>query len=399
VTATPASVKQILEELTGGLRAGDNVVLQADAEVDAHFVLAGVLELDPERGPVVYVSFRLPPEEIHHRFGSALLVVDCTGTGVAAEPPRNDVGVQHIRDATPAAVREVLYRVTQELGAGATYVFDGLTAMQRRWSTEGALSLFLWMCPKLYEERTIAYWTLERSAHTPAFLAKLAQITQVVIDLGRDGERWWMELRKAHGRSEDLLEGRIAFVVEPDGVQVVDRSPVNRQRVGRLIRRQRIAAGLSQAELARRVGVSPSALSQTERGHHGISGDVLMRVWEALGVPLGDLEAQRSTHRVFPRSSHSAEEIQPGVTAETVVQSADFTVHLLLCEPGASGNRPFFSTKRREFGVVVDGVLQLSIGQSEETLQQGDAILVNDPVRAWANPADVPARAVWALLG
>lgn len=48
-----------------------------------------------------------------------------------------------------------------------------------------------------------------------------------------------------------------------------------------------MAAGLSQAELARRIGVSPSALSQVERGRHGLSGETLTRLWAILGVPFG----------------------------------------------------------------------------------------------------------------
>lgn len=400
---TPGDMQHIFDELTGGLRTGDNVVLQADEEADADLLLTSALAPSPERAPLVYISFRLPPGAVHQRFAAGwdpqrFLLVDCSPAGADADPPAADVQVERLPDATPEAVRSTLQKVTHELGAGTTYVFDGLTGMQQRWSADEALSLFLYACPKLYEERTVAYWTLRRSAHTPAFLARLAQVTQVVIDLGRDGERRWMELRKAHGRPDDLVDGRIEFTSNAEGVQVRDRIPSNRQRVGLLIKQQRVAAGMSQAELARRVGVSASALSQTERGHHGVSGDVLMRVWEALGVPFGSLDPSRSTHQVFPRSGRVTQELQPGVTAETIVGPPGLGAHVLVCEPDAAGNRPFFATKRREFVIVLDGVLQLGIGQSEETLQQGDAILVDAPIRSWRNPADVPARALWILL-
>lgn len=398
------SVQELLNDLTDGLRAGDNVVLQGDEEGDADLVLAAALQPSPERAPLVYITFRLPPSEVHRRFAAdwdaeRFLLVDCRSADEPAPPTSAGVRVQRITDATPEEVRSTLQDATQKLGPGTTYVFDGLTGMQQRWSAEEALSLFLWACPRLYEERTIAYWTLQRSAHTPAFLARLAQVTQVVIDLGHDDGRLWMQLRKAQGRSDTLVDGRVEFVEEGDGVVLLDRTPASRQRVGRLIRQQRISAGLSQAELARRVGVTASALSQTERGRHGISGDVLMRVWEALGVPVGGLEAERLTHRVFPRSMRMPDELQSGVVVETIVDDPDMAAHLLECEPGAGGTRPFFATKRREFAVVLDGLLQLSIGQSDETLQQGDAILINDPVRAWRNPADVPARVLWILVG
>lgn len=400
---TPTSMQEIFDELTGGLRTGDNVVFQTDAETDADLMLAAALQPSPERAPLVYLSFRLPPGEVHRRFAAdwdpdRFLLVDCSEVAPDVAPPGHGVRVTRLEDASPQAVRSTLHDVTQELGAGTTYVFDGLTGMQERWSADEALSLFLWACPKLYEERTVAYWTLRRSEHTSAFLAKLAQVTQVVVDLGRDGDRRWAELRKAHGRDEGLVDGRIEYVADEDGVRLLDRTPANRQRVGRLVKQQRLAAGLSQAELARRVGVSPSALSQAERGQHGVSGDVLVRVWEALGVPFGDLQAGRPTHRVYPRSGRHIEELQQGLTCETVVESPEMAVHILLWEPGASGHKPPFATKRREFVLVLEGVLQLGIGRSDETLQQGDAIMIHEPVRSWRNPADVPARAAWSLL-
>jgi len=403
VTDTPTSVRDILDELTGGLRPGDNVVLQSDDETDTDPVLAAALQPKPDEAPLVYVSFQLSPGEVSRRFRlgrtpDSFLIVDCSTRGQDAEPAAPDVQVQRLADATAETVRSTLQTITHELGPGTTYVFDGLTGMQERWNADEALSLFLWACPKLYEERTIAYWTLRRTVHTPAFLSRLSQATQVVVDLGRAGDRCWMELRKAAGRPDDLLDARIEFVTDDGGARLVERSPAARQGVGKLIKQQRTAAGLSQAELARRVGVSASALSQTERGRHGISGDVLIRVWEALGVTLSEVHAGRLTHRVFPRSGRVLEDAQPGLQVETILEDADMEAYILQCSPGASGNRPFFATKRREFGVVLDGVLQVSIGQSDETLQQGDAIVVNEPLRAWRNPADVPARALWMLL-
>ncbi len=56
--------------------------------------------------------------------------------------------------------------------------------------------------------------------------------------------------------------------------------------LARLVIKHRAALGISQKELARRVGTSYSAISRLESGRHKTSVDTLQRVAEALGVRL-----------------------------------------------------------------------------------------------------------------
>lgn len=62
-----------------------------------------------------------------------------------------------------------------------------------------------------------------------------------------------------------------------------------REELGRLLRAERAAAGLSLRELAERTQVSNAYLSQLERGLHEPSLRVLRAITAALGVPLGSL--------------------------------------------------------------------------------------------------------------
>lgn len=56
------------------------------------------------------------------------------------------------------------------------------------------------------------------------------------------------------------------------------------EEVARLVISHRAALGISQKELARRVGTSHSAISRLESGRHKTSVETLQRVAEALGV-------------------------------------------------------------------------------------------------------------------
>ena len=55
-------------------------------------------------------------------------------------------------------------------------------------------------------------------------------------------------------------------------------------QLGMEMRRLRLAAGLTQAGLAQRAGVSRRWLGQLERGHPRAEADKLMRVVRALGL-------------------------------------------------------------------------------------------------------------------
>lgn len=66
--------------------------------------------------------------------------------------------------------------------------------------------------------------------------------------------------------------------------QVEQRRLAQFEELARLVIRLRAALGISQKELARRVGTSHSAISRLESGHHKTSVETLQRVAEALGV-------------------------------------------------------------------------------------------------------------------
>jgi transcriptional regulator with XRE-family HTH domain len=77
-----------------------------------------------------------------------------------------------------------------------------------------------------------------------------------------------------------------------DGAVSDDPWQAQLEELGRLLRAQRAAAGLSLRDLAERTGVSNAYLSQLERGLHEPSLRVLRAVTAALGMPLGELLAR-----------------------------------------------------------------------------------------------------------
>lgn len=71
---------------------------------------------------------------------------------------------------------------------------------------------------------------------------------------------------------------------ESAAYRVEQRRLAQFEELARLVIKHRAARGISQKELAHRVGTSHSAISRLESGRHKTSVETLQRVAEALGV-------------------------------------------------------------------------------------------------------------------
>jgi transcriptional regulator with XRE-family HTH domain len=71
--------------------------------------------------------------------------------------------------------------------------------------------------------------------------------------------------------------------------------------LGARIRELREAAGLSQAELAERLGIAQNSLSNWERGNRQPSFADIVRVAESLAVPISDFVVRPKQATLKPR--------------------------------------------------------------------------------------------------
>lgn len=72
--------------------------------------------------------------------------------------------------------------------------------------------------------------------------------------------------------------------------------------VGQKIRELRLKKGMLQEELARKAGLSPSALSNFEQGRRRTSLDWLRKIGKALGVSVSDLIPESRTRKPLAES-------------------------------------------------------------------------------------------------
>ncbi|HEY8338381.1 MAG TPA: helix-turn-helix transcriptional regulator [Egibacteraceae bacterium] len=382
----------VVDELVDGVRVGDNLVVQAADGVPLELFAQRCIAASRGRRPVVVCNVASPWEG---EVPTGVTLLDwhpvLSGEPSAAPgalPPGAGI------DAARAALAEA----DETVGSDAVFVIDTLTAVQQAWGAAAALDLFLWACPRLFRRRSVALWTLEREQHQPSFLRRLTDITQVVVTVARDGgDGLVLEVVKAAGRPAGVV-GRTRPVVLTDrGLEPAGPPTAGRLRLGTLIRTQRAARGLGQAELARMVGISPSALSQVERGVRGLSAESLVRIWAALGVPFGPTEA--APYTIARRGAATPQPLADGLRATRLVREPGVgTLWWVVVDGGASGRQPPFAVKATEVVTVVRGVVDVEVAGRSETLQEGDVLVASEaPVSAWGNPASTPAEVLWLV--
>ena len=206
-----------VDNFVGGLIAGDNVVWEVDSGAPVATFVSRFADVSVPRGPVIYVSFNRSPQALLRRYadhfsGADFALLDCFTTGKGnsdqvfadfyGQADEDRPRVRMVAEARePKKVIEAVEEMEDELGGSASYIFDSLTGMAELWhDEEQALSFFTYMCPRLYDLDTIAYWILETAGHSEHFLARLRHVTQVVIELSIADGLPTLLLHKAEGR-------------------------------------------------------------------------------------------------------------------------------------------------------------------------------------------------------
>lgn len=185
--------------------------------------------------------------------------------------------------------------------------------------------------------------------------------------------------------------------------------------LGSRLRGERESRGISVRGLARQIGVSPSLVSQIERGRVMPSVGTLYAIANELGLSLDGLFGEAVGHGaearppaagpspVERRGTHTTISLAGGVRWERLTASPDGELdflHVVYEVGGASC--PEDSLIRHgghEHGYVVSGRLGVRVGFDEYELGPGDSISFDSatPHRLWAI-GDEPAHAIWVVL-
>jgi transcriptional regulator with XRE-family HTH domain len=364
-----------LDGAFGGLYWGDNVVWEAEETAALEPFFAAVAESRSVYDFAAYVTLTRSPQELGHAYPGVEAIDARPGTPLAQ----------------PRALVDELRRVCSEPRRDLL-LFDPVEAMVDLWGADTAERFFTLSCPLLLELGAVAYWSLAPTALPQAMRREIEGVTQCVVAVQDDRLR----VVKAEGRAPGI-EGGVFRYRLAEGRPVL-AAAATAARLGASLRAVRTARGLSQSALARLAGVSPSAISQAERGQRGLSLDTLLDLSARLNVTLDEL----LRGDVAPGYRIARRDGPPGRTEGVPLPLLDdpkvgLRAFVLRLGPGQSAT-PGLAHKGVELVAVASGLVQVLLTTGQPVLRNGEALIAESSgVAGWRNLGDGEALVFWVL--
>ncbi len=415
-----------LDRLLGGIFIGDNVVWYDDVgSLAMPFCLNLIRTSLSQNKSLIYVSVDRSPKNLLELLGPLakskhLTILDCFTQGKGdgsevfekfyekdgAQWPYQIIRVNE--PSKPEKFIEAVYGLHKTMEGDVRFVFESLTGMQDLWGGEDFIGKFYSRsCPRLYELNTIAYWIIEKEAHSNRLKAHINQIAQVAIELSLKEDISTLTILKAEGRNPATLNKPSLF--SKNGMEIEfaeDSSSRTNLNIGIRLKELRKKQGLTQSKLAELVNVTPSNISQVEGNLIYPSLTALIKIAEALSVDITYFFQEQSggeNRLVFsegdginvkfldlPNKSIKGQLLTPmdfGPKAEPY-----------LIEIPAKKKLPshFFTHKGEELGYLLSGKLIITTGKSSYTAISGDVIYLKKEIPSqWENQGPGVAKILW----
>lgn len=412
----------------GDLYIGDNVLWYEDAgSFSSAFCTNFIRETLARKSPLIYVTFDRSPKNLVSFLGSQaenqnLMILDCftNGKGNSSEVfnkfyEKNGAlwpyKIIKVNDPTnPDQVGEAIYGLHSTLLGDVHFILDSLTGMQSLWGGEDqVIHFYSKTCPRLYELDTIAYWLIEKDAHSNKLKAHINKITQVAIDLSVRREKTMLKILKAEKRSGKRLNEHHEYLCEGSNIFFESQRQLKpRFDLGARIKSIRLRQGISQKELARLTGVTPSTISQVEKSLIYPSLPALFRIAENLSVEVATLFREYGTQKdvfVYSTDSRSTTTLPKNIKDATATlllpPDINIPVEATMIRISPNGKLPchFFAHKGEELGYLISGKLEMVVENQSYEVTPGDSIyLQQDTPGSWSNTSDQVAELLWMKL-
>ena len=251
---------------------------------------------------------------------------------------------------------------------------------------------------------------MAKGAHSNRLRAMINQIAQVAIDLSIKRGKTYLTIQKAEGRNLDVINTPYLYWSKDLTVSFEnEKGTRSGLDLGMRLKELRTKRGLSQTELARQVGVTPSSISQIESNLIYPSLPALLKMAEVLLVDVSSFfqESVDVGHGIVFPSSGAIKVRFPGLSEGSItgkrLTPVDFEVksepYFIEIHPNAELPTHFFIHKGEEIGYLLSGELEFKLRGGVHHIGPGDVVyLTSDLPTQWRNPGKSTAKLLWMKI-
>lgn len=388
-----------LDSLIDSFYVGDNVVWEVEAGTNYDlFIKNFVRQSFNDNNSLIYISFNRSPQSVLSNIkdyvdNEHFVLLDCFTSGKGKNDNKflkfyeNPPDFNIIRAENPSDVKNfniLLNSIEENFKSCIRYIFDSLTGMQDLWGNEeNTYKFFTYICPRLFDMGTVAFWILEKDAHSQKFKANLRHITQVVIDLYKRREKLYIKTLKLEGRQDREAFKPHQYEIDGENIRITLPKKEGISDIGIAIRECRIRRGISQKELADKVDLTASFISQLENNQISPSLNSFIQICDALKISPSELLEKKKQiplpWLIREKMVLSNEPvISDGVRAYKIKDSDHLSVKMLIFPHKTIIKRHFSERVSTEYIHIIQGSITVNMQGRKEQLLQGDSLFFRD---------------------
>lgn len=403
-----------LDNLIDYIYIGDNVVWEVDAGTSYEIFIRKFIESSvKERKDIIYISFNKSVPTLLKEFSNFINEKFHIIDGFTSGKGKNDATflrnyqeiihkVSITKLSNPCNLEELtdaIAKVENKVNSSNVYIFDSLTGIQNLVKDESqTYSFFTYMCPRLFDLDSIAYWILERDAHSQKFKANIRHITQVVLELYRRKDNFFIKaLKLSRRKNRDAFRPHIYEITSNEEIEIKLTEPTFSLDLGSKLKEIRILKNMSQKELAEKVNLTPGFISQMENNQIVPSISSFIQICEALGVKASEIlnENKIEESPLIKKEEIISNPIQKFSNADfyKVLSDENFNAYFVNIPSNSTIKGHFLSKKDPELVFLKQGEVTVTINSVSYSLREGDFLYIKKSLpEKWENKGGVKAE-------
>ncbi|HIP92489.1 MAG TPA: cupin domain-containing protein [Thermotoga sp.] len=175
------------------------------------------------------------------------------------------------------------------------------------------------------------------------------------------------------------------------------------ENIGKKLKEVRKSKGIKLKDLAKKIGVTPSLISQIEHGKVSPSLSTLKKILDALEETLISIFQENPLNEearyVVRKNERTNIIVSEALRYELLsTKNSVLAMFIVYLKPGEGSGKDFYSHEGLETGIILQGKMEITVGDKIFILEEGDSITYPCTLpHKWRNIGDKEAIGIWVV--